>query len=68
MNDERDFLHNLATPLATAYMAIDVALEMMRARKDADKEELEQLTSAFEALEKLNSMVIHRREILIKPG
>jgi hypothetical protein len=67
-NDEREFLHDLASPIATALFITDAVLEGIQARSHTDPEELIQVKQLYDALEKARSLLHERRETLIKRG
>ncbi len=66
MNDEREFLHDLAGALGTAFFLTDSVIESLKARPDAPLEEVGQLTKAYESLERVKGLLQKRRSILIK--
>ncbi|MGE3974106.1 MAG: hypothetical protein AB7F59_06225 [Bdellovibrionales bacterium] len=67
-SDERQFLHDMATPLGTAMLLTDSYIEDVKARPNVISEEVNQLTEIYAALEKLNKLLMMRREVLIKRG
>ena len=66
--DEREFLHDLATPIGTALFLADCMMDRLQSRLDVDPEEKTELTKIYEALEKITKMLYQRREILIARG
>ena len=60
---ERQFLHDIATPLGTAMFLLDILQEKMSARGPGD-EDLEHLNGAIEALQKLKQHIVQRRQAL----
>jgi hypothetical protein len=67
-NDEREFLHDLASPLGTAAYIADAVLDSLAGGVAKDFPELEQLQQLQEALQKLTSKLSERREVLIQRG
>lgn len=67
-SDEREFLHDVATPLGTAMFLTDSALEDIQARPDADPDDIMRLGKIFQALEQIKMLLSERREFLIKRG
>jgi hypothetical protein len=64
-NSERKFLHDFATPLATALLLMDLILEDVQNRSSSDPDDLMRLKEIYQALENLNNMLQGRRTILI---
>lgn len=67
-SDEREFLHDMATPLGTAMLLTDSILEDFQGRDGNDPDDLMRLKEIFQSLEKLNVMLSKRREVLIARG
>lgn len=67
-SDEREFLHDLASPIGTAIFLVDAALDNMQSRADANSDDVMQLVDAYQALEKVKKILQERREILVKRG
>lgn len=67
-SDEREFLHNLASPLSTAIFLVDAALDNIQSRPEANADDVMQLVDAYQALERVKMLLQERREILIKRG
>lgn len=67
-SDEREFLHALATPLGTAMLLADSILEEVQERKDVEPDDVMRLSEIYQALEKLNILLVERKELLIKRG
>lgn len=67
-SDEREFLHNIATPLGAAVLLCDSALEDMQNRTDVDPDDLLRLSGISQALEKLSHLLKERRKVLIARG
>ena len=63
--EERKFIHDLATPLSAAIFRTDLLLESFQEKISADPEEMVQLCAIFESLEKIRKIINERREILI---
>ena len=62
-SEERKFLHDLSTPLATAIIMLDSAMEELNARPLAT-EDLSHLTLVFESLLAMKQLVASRRDVL----
>lgn len=67
-SDEREFLHELASPLGTAIFVIDAVIDTVQSRPGVDPDELIQLAEIFQALEKMKKLLQGRREVLVKRG
>jgi len=67
-SNEREFLHDLATPLGTAMFLTDSTLEDFQARPDAEPDDIMRLGEIFQALEQIKMLMSERREILVKRG
>jgi hypothetical protein len=67
-SDERQFLHDMASPLGTVIFVADSLLEIMQSGPNADPEAIFQIKEMCEALEKLKNILSDRREVLIKRG
>ena len=67
-NDERKFLHDLASPLTSAMFLADILLDNMQAKPNCVPEELSQVQQIYKAMEKIQHMLQSRREILIAGG
>ena len=67
-NDEREFLHSLASPIGTAFFLADSLLDNMQNCHETNPNELMQAVQIFEALETIKKLLIQRRELLIKRG
>lgn len=67
-SEERKFLHDIASPISSGLFIVDMLLESMKSRPDADPDELKQTKQVFDLLEKLKKMIENRREILIQQG
>jgi hypothetical protein len=66
MNDEREFLHDVAGALGIAFFLTDAVIDSMSARPDANPEELGHLKKSYEALQKVKVLLHNRRELIIK--
>ena len=66
--DEREFLHDLATPIGTALFLVDCMMDRMQSRADVCEDERVELTKIYEALRKITKMLHNRREVLISRG
>lgn len=66
--DEREFLHRIATPLGTALFLVDLLLDNMQSRKDCDPTELKHLGNALKALDEIRHLLSSRRDVLIRLG
>lgn len=67
-SDEREFLHNLASPLSTALFLVDALLDSVQKRATGDPGELEQVIKIYKSLDKIKNLLKDRREELIKRG
>lgn len=64
--DERAFLHDLATPISTALFLIDSIMD--RLQTNPNTTDRKQLTEIYEGLETVTKMLDARRNILIELG
>jgi|GEM_PF-3283953 len=60
---ERQFLHDIGSPLGTALFLVDTLLEMAK-EKGEENVEFMQLTSILEALNKARTLIEERRQIV----
>jgi len=69
-NSERQFLHDLATPLTTAFFILDVvSVELKKETTPHPLAEIdEKLTKVRIALEKIKTLLQNRRQFLIEQG
>lgn len=75
VTDERQFLHDLASPLSIAYGLIGVVLEGLREREENPQSKqgelpaacLQRLEKAYLSLEAMNRMIQKRRGDLVTP-
>ncbi len=68
-SDERQFLHDLASPLGTAVFLLDIVIEDLKARLGAaDSEELKHLATIHQQMERMRQMLGARRQLLIDRG
>lgn len=67
-NDERKFLHDLATPLGAAILLTDSMLDDVQNRPGTDPDDLMRLGEIYKALDKINTQLKQRRQILISRG
>jgi hypothetical protein len=67
-NDEREFLHDLASPLGTALYIADAILDSQGERGEEGLPEFEELKQLFCALQKMKTKMAERRETLIRRG
>ena len=65
MNDEREFIHELAGALGIAFFLTDSVIESLSARPDTAPEEVAQLRKVYESLEKVKALLHSRREVLM---
>jgi len=68
MRKEREFLHAIASPLATAQLLLCSALEDLVQQASSDPQKTEDLTDAGDALEEAIKMLKERREELVQAG
>ncbi len=64
-NDERKFLHDLASPLGTATLLFDMVLTNFQKKPDLTKSENDQLLMLGKALENMRDRLKERRDILV---
>ena len=67
-SDEREFLHDLASPLGTAMLLADSLLEDLQERTSIDPDDVMRMVDIHQALERLSKLLKNRREILIARG
>lgn len=65
-NPERQFLHDLASPLGTAMLLTEIIKEDIQKGIQNVAEGVENLESIYKALEKIKFLIHERREILMK--
>jgi uncharacterized protein (DUF1800 family) len=61
---ERKFLHDIASPLATAIFLIDILLEKFKAEQP-DCADVSQLSTVMESLLQIKSKLTTRRETIL---
>jgi hypothetical protein len=64
-NEERKFLHDLATPLGTAILLADMILQNSKKKPQVSAEEIEQMEMIANALDKIQIKLKERRQHLI---
>lgn len=67
-NDERQFLHDLATPIGTALFLSDSLRDNLESNNSVDAESLQQIKLIYESLNKVSGLLHARRDALIKRG
>ena len=67
-SDEREFLHNIASPIASAYLIIDMIMDYMQNSPNADPALVELALTAHRAIEQVRQRLEDRRQILIDRG
>jgi hypothetical protein len=67
-SDEREFLHNIATPIASAYLIIDMIMDHMQNSPGADPELVDLALTAFRAIDEVRQKLHDRRQVLIDRG
>lgn len=67
-NDEREFLHDLSTPIGTALLLTDSLLDDVQNRANVDPDDLMRLSEIYNALEKITNSLKNRREVLVLRG
>lgn len=67
-SDERQFLHDLASPLGTALFVADALLESLQGKTGRSAGDLLQAGEIYQALMQLKKLLEERRQILIKRG
>lgn len=65
--EERAFLHEIASPLGSAVLMLDIVIESARSRPESEKT-LKELKMTQKALERMKELLQSRREILIQRG
>jgi hypothetical protein len=65
-NEERKFLHDIASPVGAAIFVLDMVLDSMKSRADANPDELTQTQQVFDLLDKIKNAIEERRKILIQ--
>jgi hypothetical protein len=64
---EAEFLHTMATPLATAIIIVDSIQENLKSKSGSEADENKQLVDLMSTLEQIRSLIRNRRELLPKP-
>lgn len=67
-SNERKFLHDIANPLGTAMFVVDMLIDSMKNRPDADPNELKQTEQVYGLMQRMKKMIEERRAELIKLG
>jgi FtsZ-binding cell division protein ZapB len=65
-NEERRFLHDIASPLGTVFFLVDAAIESLKEKLNGETDEVTQLQDAYAALQQVKQMIQSRRQILIE--
>lgn len=65
--EERAFLHEIATPLGSAMLMIDILIERMQEAGKTEAE-IKELKVTMKALEQMKTLLQNRRNILVKKG
>lgn len=65
-SSEREFLHNLASPIGAAVFLTEAILDGMQSRSGVDPDDLLQIRHIYEALEQVKKLLQQRRETFIK--
>lgn len=68
MANERNFLHDMASPMGTVIFLIDAVIDDATTNGKIDKENLALLEKVQEQLERLKEMLDNRRQVLIQQG
>jgi hypothetical protein len=66
--EERQFLHDIASPLGTAMFLVDAVLEDLTSKPNPDADEVAQMNAIYQALQSIQKLLQERREILIRNG
>jgi nicotinamidase-related amidase len=66
--EERKFLHDIASPIATAIFLIDMIKDGVKDLGGIDADVPTQVKQLEDLLEKIRMLVEERREVLIKQG
>jgi hypothetical protein len=64
MNDEKQFLHTLATPVGTALLLLDALLENSKSCDTLEVAEVSELKTALTCLGQIQKLIQERRRIL----
>jgi hypothetical protein len=67
-SDEREFLHDIASPIGTAILLGDSLLEDFQNRSTTDPDDLTRLVGIFQSLEKIQGLLEERRATLVNRG
>lgn len=67
-DDEGNFLHDLANPVSTALILMDVALENIHMHLTCYPDELHQLRSVLSSLDQVKNLIQERKIFLQKRG
>lgn len=62
---EKDFIHDLSTPLGTAILVLDSLLEGMKENPSIELQDVERLKTVYSMLDRLKNLVHSRRETLM---
>lgn len=62
---EREFLHDISTPLSAALLTSSLLEEALREQSNADAKILKMAQNLVRSLDKLNDLVLSKREQLI---
>jgi hypothetical protein len=65
MNNERVFLHDIASPLGAAMFIMDSVIDDLKDRPIPDEEAIQQLVQVQQALEKLKLILQNRKQTLV---
>jgi len=61
---EKEFLHNIATPIATAKFLLETIVDDLSNRQDANSSDVEMLKNISLALDKVTLLLSERRIII----
>ena len=65
-NDERKFLHDIASPLATAIFLLDAVMDSHQERPDASEREITHTKQLIALMDRIKKMIEERRATLIR--
>jgi hypothetical protein len=65
-NEERKFLHDIASPAASITLVLDTLLDELKDKSDFDQGLLKMLGQALSSAQKITQLLVARRELLIQ--
>ena len=64
-NDEKSFLHDLASPLGTAMLLTQSVLDNLQSQSTIQPDDIDGLNEAYNALKEIKEMLQNRRSIVL---